>query len=569
MRLLVLLLRNAFGLLFAALALPLRARRARHRPEWVRFRLAHDPPYQATSRGWGRFRRVVPGTVRSLREFREQVGRIVKDPRAKGVVVVLDGFTGSAAKRATVALAFDEVRAAGKQVVGYAVSAGNGEFELLCAADRILMPAAGRLELVGYAAEATAVGAGLRKLGVTAHFVRRGDHKTAPELFTCDEASPIQRQTLEQMLGERFAALVSAIARGRRLSADVARERIDAGPYSARRALAVGLIDALVDEDDLGRSLAGLSVPAPADDKEPSKGARVAGYKAWAACLPVSPRAWRPLRRRVRVAVVPLAGMIVHGRGGGGGAGPRLCGSDDAAGALQAAAGDPRCRAIVLHIDSPGGSALASELILEQVKRAARKKPVVAYFDQVAASGGYMAALGAKEIWAAPLAIAGSIGVFAGKFDLSVLLQRLGVHQTLVTQGANAALFSSSRAFTDPERATLEATIEETYQDFLAHVALARKRTRDEIHARAEGRIYSGTAAVEAGLVDRTGLFDEACARALELAGQAGAGFELALFRPPAPRLTLLNALRLLGSAGVYALWYPWFEFPDRAGLSR
>lgn len=567
MRLLVLLLRNALALVFAALALPLRSLRSRHRPAWVKFRLEADPPYRAGKRGWLRFRRATPGTVASLHEFREQVDRLARDPKVKGLVVVLDGFTGSAAKRATVALAFAAARAAGKEVVGYAVSPGNGEFELLCRADRIVMPPAGRLELTGFAAEATALGAGLRQVGVTAHFVRRGDYKTAPELFTCDEVSPIQKQTLDALLDEQFASLVAAIAQGRRLGPDEARLRIDQGPYSAKRAHSKGLVDALVAEADLGRFLAGLPVPAPPGAKDEPRLARVGGYRAWAACLPVSPTAWRPLRRRVRVAVVPIAGMIVQGHGGGTGGGRRLCGSDEAARALAAAAADARCKAIVLHIDSPGGSALASELILDEVKRAAKKKPVVAYFDHVAASGGYMAALGAAEIWAAPLAIAGSIGVFGGKFDVSGLLERLGVHRTLVTRGANAAAFSSSRAFTAAERASLEASIEETYQDFLEHVAVARKRTREQIHERAQGRIYTGRAAVEAGLVDRTGLFDEACLRALALAGQAPGPFDVRLFRAPAPRLSLLKVLRLMAAPGVYALWYPWIEFPDRPGV--
>src|SRR2546430_1930110 len=169
-----------------------------------------------------------------------------------------------------------------------------------------------------------------------------------------------------------------------------------------------------------------------------------------------------------------------------------------------------------------------------------------------------MAALGAKEIWAAPHAIAGSIGVFAGKFDLSGLMEKLGVQRELIARGANAGMLSMSRAFTDHERAALEADIEETYQAFLEMVATARKKTKEEVHARAEGRIYSGTRAVEQGLVDRTGLFDEACARALELAlVKPVKDFELAFYAMPRQRLSLL---RLLAQARtqIYALWWPW-----------
>ncbi len=559
-RFLAVLVRNLVVATFALLVLPGRAVRARRRPEWVRFKLAGDPPYRLVRRRWLQLRRAEPEVVRSLEQLRTQLALLAADPRVKGAVFELDGFAGSAAKRASIALLFQTLRAAGKQVVGFAVSAGNGELELLCAADRIAMPPAGRLELTGFSAEATALGVGLKRLGVEAQFIRRGEHKTAPELFTNEVVSPIQRETIERLLDERYEALVAALARGRKLAPEEARARVDEGPYSAKRAKVRGLIDAVVSRADLGRFLAGLPIPAPAEIDPKEKGPRLAPFDAYAASLLWAPGTWKRLLRRPRLAVVPLGGMIVHGRG----VGPRFSGSETIARALRSAAKDARCRAIVLHIDSPGGSALGSELILDEVKRAAKKKPVVAYFDEVAASGGYMAALGGTEIWAAPLAVAGSIGVFAGKFDLSGLLGRLGVHRTLVTRGKNAGLFSSSRGFTESERAALEAEIEETYVDFLDHVATARKRTREDIRAKAEGRIYSGRAAVEAGLVDRTGLFDDACRRALELAGRPVAEFDVAVFAPAAPRFSLGRILRQLGQARMLALWHPWLEFPVR-----
>src|SRR5262249_32084323 len=156
-----------------------------------------------------------------------------------------------------------------------------------------------------------------------------------------------------------------------------------------------------------------------------------------------------------------------------------------------------------LEVESPGGSALASELILDEVRRAAAKKPLLAYTDQVAASGGYLSALGAKEIWAAPPAILGSIGVFAGKVDLSGLFERRGIHRAVLTRGQSAAIFSASRPFTDAEKQALEAEVEETYQDFLQAVARARGRSVQQVHEIGEGRIFSGAQAREVGLVDQ------------------------------------------------------------------
>jgi protease-4 len=222
--------------------------------------------------------------------------------------------------------------------------------------------------------------------------------------------------------------------------------------------------------------------------------------------------------------------------------------------ALRSAARDKRAKAVVLYISSPGGSALASELILEAVQRVARKKPVIAYVDQVCASGGYMAAVGAKEIWTAPHAILGSIGVFAGKFEASGLMERLGVRRTIIARGENAGIFSTSRGFTPHERASLEAEVEETYQAFLAHVAKARGRTQEEIHERAEGRVYSGTRALAAGLADRSGSFEEACRHAMELAKVPPGKFELATYDTSERRFSLLQLLLSMSGTHLYAL---------------
>jgi protease-4 len=197
---------------------------------------------------------------------------------------------------------------------------------------------------------------------------------------------------------------------------------------------------------------------------------------------------------------------------------------------------------------------VASEIILEAVQRVAKKKPVIAFVDRVAASGGYMAALGAKEIWATPHAVVGSIGVFAGKFDVSGLLEKLGVHRTLITRGENAGIFSPTRGFTEHERASMEAEVEEIYQAFLEHVAKARGRTKEEIHQLAEGRVYSGTRALGVGLVDKTGGFEEACRYAMDLAKvPAEQRFDLRFFGGADRRFSLLKLLMEGAHAGVYA----------------
>ena len=542
------------------LFLPLRLAASSRRPEYVKFRLSGDPPYRRVrAPRWRLFRRSDPAAVQSLETLRRQIEQLGRDRRVRGIIFEVDGLEISPAKRDAMTALFDHARRAGKQVLGYGVTVSNAEYELLCAADRIYVPAAGRVDLTGFAAEISAVGRALSRVGIRAHFIRRGDYKTAPELFTREDVSPIQRETVESILDERYRYLIQAIARGRRMSEADARARIDRGPFSARRALAEGLIDGLCSEPELPQLLAPGGRPPKRDGSPPE--ARVGTYPDYLATVVLPPIAWPRLRPRPRLGVVSLNGMIAEGRGGTFPAGPVIAGSWSVMAALDEARRNPRIPAVVLYVSSPGGSAPASEMILEAVRRLAAKKPVVGYFDRVAASGGYMAVCGAKEVWAGRGAIAGSIGVFAGKFDAGGLFERLGVNREILTRGQNAGLQSPARPFTEHERSSLEAEVEEIYQSFLEIVATARRRTKDEVHARGEGRVYSADRALDAGLVDRVGGFDEACRRALELAGRSPKGpFEVALFGARPPRLGLLGMFRQWSGTQLLALWYPWIS---------
>jgi len=743
MRIVVALIVNLLLLVRALLGLPFRWMRSRSRPAYVRFALRGDPPYrELVRRRWRMFSKRDPAEVISLAAFGEQLAYLAKDPRVRGAVICVDHLQISAAKADAIAASLVELRAAGKEVVGYALHAGNVEYEVLCAADRIVLSPAGRLDLTGFAAGATAMSSALARLGISAQFVRRGDYKTAPELFTDAEISDIHRRTVEHLLDLRFDALLSRIARGRRLTIGEARGRVDGGPYSAKRAQAAGLCDALCQEADLGSfldaatrdsgnarrevsapsrsapnvfsggaardaparpdasapkssraaesatnaTLSDRSVPDPsasdasaprggadasatsatlsdrsaldpsapdasaprrgadafarnatlsdrsapaasaldastprrgadasalnatlsdrsapaasapdasapdrsardapaltsaagtraasrrapsvaariraAKDDEPSE-RRLPDFPSYRGSLILPPIRWRPLKRRTRLSIVPLNGIIAEGEGGRAPVGPEMAGSEGVAGAIRGARRDRRTAAILLYVNSPGGSAVASELILDEVRRAAKKKPVVAYFDRVAASGGYMAALGADEIWAAPDAIAGSIGVFGGKFELSRLFEWLGVRRTLITRGENAGLFSVSRPFTEHERRALESEIEEAYEDFLEQVSRSRGKSRDEVHARAQGRIYSGDEALQAGLIDRTGSFEDACRRALELAEKPTDRFDVAIHPAGKRRIPLVRLMREAQTTGVFALWLPGLE---------
>ncbi len=256
MRFLVIPLINLLVLLRVLLGLPFRLLGARSRPAYVRFRLTGNPPYRERPRrsrlpllgGQGR---PEPATVSSLEGFRRALELLAKDAKVKGILLVLEDLEVPPAKREVLVKLLEDFRAAGKRVVAWAVSVDSLGYQVMCAADEVLLSPAGRLELVGFAAEATALGEGLGRLGIKAHFFRRGAYKTAPELFTHPHVSDIQRQTVESFLDERYVDLVDSVARGRRRTPEEVRAWIDAGPYSAKRAMAGGLIDGMCDEADL------------------------------------------------------------------------------------------------------------------------------------------------------------------------------------------------------------------------------------------------------------------------------------------------------------------------------
>jgi protease-4 len=551
---------NGLLALGGMLRLPFRFFFRRPLPAYVRFTLKGDPPYrQPLQRRWPWQRsKSGPSAVGSLHDLDAALEALAADARIRGIVLEVESLAMPAAKRGWVAQRLEAFRARGKEVVGYAVSPGNSEYALLCAADRIALPRAGRLELSGFLMEATAIGGALRRLGIQPEFIRRGDYKTAPELFTRVDVSPIQRATLEQFLDERHAELVEAVASGRRLQPDAAAERVDRGPYSAPRAQTAGLVDLLADEMELPRVLgvAQDSEPVP-DDRGP-----VASFRAYEKAQHLPKISWRPFRPPHRLAVVPVAGMLVQAKTTRLPAGPPVAGSETLIQGLRAAAGDDRAVAAVIYVNSPGGSALASELVQAEVVRLARRKPVVAYVDRVAASGGYMVCLGATELWAGPGSILGSIGVFAGKFDLSGLLERIGVARAVLTRGEHAGLLSAARPMDSRERQALEAEVDEVYARFLELVATHRNLSPEAAKARAEGRLYTAAGAREAGLVDRLGAFEEAGQRALALAGHPGEPFELQPYGLPKRRLSLQGLLRAAAAPSIYALWWPAWTGP-------
>ena len=433
--------------------------------------------------------------------------RLESDRTAAAIVLKGADLGIGNAKVEEIRAAIERLQAAGKKVLFYLESGGDLEYSLALQADRIYVPPQAVLSVNGFSATALFAGAGLEKLGVKAEFFRVGAYKNAPDIFTRSEMSGEQREVQNAILDDLYGPYVRRIAARRHLDAEKVKALLDRGLLSPQETVKEGLVDGLLYPDQL--------------EEETGK---VLGAKAGLERLALD----EPDRRNERwgsppkVVVVRVEGNILRGEGGSDPFGTvRIAGSGPIARKIRQAADDPGVAAIVVRIDSPGGDGNASDLIWRELVRARKekKKPVVASMGDVAASGGYYVAAGADEIFAEPQTITGSIGVFAGHFNLHELYSGLGLNLTTVKRGESADLFSTARPLTDKERAMFQGWVEGFYSTFLDRVAEGRKLDKAEVDKVARGRVWTGAQALERKLVDRLGGLDDAIASARQRAG--------------------------------------------------
>lgn len=436
----------------------------------------------------------------------ERLQAAVDDDAVRGFILDLDAVALSLAQLEEVRALLLEARARDKTVVAYLHRANsNSAYFLASAADKIYLHPAGGLEVIGLSAELTFVREALDTLGVEPQVASRGAYKSAPETFTNTASSAANREQMNALLDDLFATWVSGLAAGRGKSEDQIRELVDGGPYTAREALELGLVD-------------GLAYPDEVEDRYDD--AFVSNYTISDDYgLEDETSGWRPRRE---IAVINVTGTIVSGDSGTPGlfGGGFLAGSDTIRRQLKAARRSDSVKAVVLRVDSPGGSAFASDEIwreLEQLKEAG--KPVVVSMGGTAASGGYYVSAPADVIYANSATITGSIGVYAGPiFSLEGLFDKVGVSSEYYTRGRNASMWSLSKPMDDVEMAALDRMIGDTYDAFKDRVERGRGMTPEEVEAVAQGRVWSGQDALDNGLVDELGTFFDAVDKARELA---------------------------------------------------
>ncbi len=432
-----------------------------------------------------------------------QLDKAVADERIVGVIAHLRPLDVGFARLQELRDAFARVRNAGKPVVALIdVSSLNATRELYLAssAERVYVVPGAMSPLAGLVGEVFLLGGLFAKGGIAVEYERIGVYKTAPETFAERAMSDVARKATDELLDGIFSQIVNGIADGRELEPAVVRALVDRAPATPEELVAADLADGIADRSEL-LELAEFA------------GAEEILVEDYAAVAPGDVG----LRSGPRIALVFGDGLIVQGEARG----PVGSGfsADVVSQALEDAAEDSEIRAIVLRVNSPGGSPLASDQIWRAVRAARKHKPVIASMADAAASGGYYVASAADAIVAGPATITGSIGVFLQRFALAGLYEKLDVTTERFPRGRLAGITSSSAPLAPEERERVRALIAASYAEFLARVSTGRGLPADAIDAVGQGRVFLGEAAREAHLVDEIGGLDAAVARAKREAG--------------------------------------------------
>ncbi|ASW92010.1 signal peptide peptidase SppA [Mycobacterium marseillense] len=463
----------------------------------------------------------------SLRDMVSAIHRAAEDPRVAGLIARVQLTASPAAAVQELREAIVAFTAAKPSLAWAETYPGTLSYYLASAFGEVWMQPAGSLGLIGFASNATFLRDAFDKAGIEAEVVARGEYKSAANRFTEHGFTEAHREAVTRMLESIREQVWQAIAQSRNVDATALDALADRAPLLREEAVSSGLVDRIGFRDEAYARIAELVEPQDhsgdeSDEDEPHR-LYLSRYAGAARSRLVPPVPSVPGRRpKPTVAVVNVDGTIVDGRGG-----PQFLpfgtstvGSDTLAPALREAAADDSVSAIVVRVNSPGGSVTASETLWREVKRArTHGKPVVASMGAVAASGGYYIAAAADAIVASPGTITGSIGVLTGKLVIRDLLGRLGVGSDTVRTNANADAWAIDAPFTPEQRAHREAEADLVYADFVERVAEGRNLTKDAVDRVARGRVWTGADALERGLVDELGGFRTALRRAKILAG--------------------------------------------------
>jgi protease-4 len=460
-----------------------------------------------------------------LKDLVMRLSKAAADPQVKAVVILPESDWLGSAQVEELRAAMSLVRKQNKEVFAHADSLMMGQYVLACGASRISVVPTGPVLVPGLHASSLHVRGLLDKIGVKPDFLTEGAYKSAAELFMREQPSPQADEMMNWLMDSWYASFKDQIAQGRKADAGKVQAWLDNGLFTAEQAKASGLIDAVEQSQDLeamlkeryGQDVLFERKYGRKSQPELDLSSPLGILKIWAQLFgtPEKKSGAKPA-----IGIVYVNGPIMTGKGManpfGGSVGAF---SSDVQQALDKAATDESIKAVVLRIDSPGGSGTASEIILDATRRLKAKKPFVVSMGDVAGSGGYYVACAADTIFADATTLTGSIGVLSGKLATTEMWKKIGITFKEYKRGQNAGIFSTEDVFSESERARMRALMDEVYGVFKKHVTEIRgNHLKKPIEELAGGRVYTGKQALELGLVDRLGTLSDAVAFAADQA---------------------------------------------------
>ena len=467
-------------------------------------------------------------STKTLRGLFKKLDTLKTDDEIAGIIFKIDSVSVGWATLQEIRNKINEFREVEKETIGYLESGSNAEYLLAAAMERVVLMPTGNLNLTGLRAEVLFYKGLLDKLDIQSDMLAMGKYKSGVEPYMRDGMSDAFRESMTALLDDLYAQLLAHIAESRDgMTVEKASDLINRGPFTAEEAHQEKLVDALQYYDEL---LDALKAASPDEDVQVVKPdyerkRKMPDMNSFAGLMQLFSMLNPPQRARAataenQIALIYASGPILPNIESFFAAMPVIT-PETLKEAFKKARTADSVRAVVLRIDSPGGSALASDLIWREVMLTQREKPVVVSMGNVAASGGYYIAMAAGTIVAHPNTLTGSIGVFGGKLNLKGFYNKVGLTKEIIAHGQNATLYSDYGGFTPTERERVEKMMKTVYEDFVSKAAEGRGKSFDEIDEIAQGRVWTGKQAKALGLVDELGGLDTALSIAKAQAGFA------------------------------------------------
>lgn len=459
--------------------------------------------------------------VKSLQSYFELLRKVKDDKAIETVVFRIGSSDLSLAYIQELTEHVKDLRENGKKTVAILEDDGQSSYLMALACEKIVIPPSGSLMLRGISADSYFLKNLLGKLGVKAQFQHVGQYKSYGETFTEDSFTTPALENMNELVDSMFEQYVNTVAQGRKLSQDEARAAFDKGLMTAGEAKEAKLIDQVAYADEIFKELTKKDNKiTEAKDYIKKSSSSKSDISLLSLLMGGSSKSdsSESTSNIKRVALLYAIGGISQGSNGGLGSDTSIA-SDDFIEQLEDLKNDDKIEAVILRVNSPGGSAFASDLIWRKIEELKKEKPVIASMSSIAASGGYYISMGADKIVADPGTLTGSIGVVGGKANLKGLYDKIGVTKNSVAKGAYAHLFSETQDFTPQDQKLIQDMMQRTYDEFVTKAAEGRGKTYDDIHKVAQGRVWTGEKAKEAGLVDELGGLSTAIALAKDSIG--------------------------------------------------